>query len=191
MSFAQKKILPGSRCSFKRDYFKADWDLFRTLLANVNWNAVFCDGDIDKVCSKFKQKLAECTENSTPMKKRKPWRLKSNPKIRTTLRYIRRCNAIYKSSKSRESLVKLINAKERLQQLIDQQILYYETHIVTSLRDNPKRYWSYVNSKLANKDKCFSAIKTNQGTINDPETIAEEMNNFFIAVLIKDPTTLT
>ena len=58
-------------CSLKRDYSKADWDLLRTLLANVNWNADFCDGDIDKVWSKFKQKLAECIENSIPMKKRK------------------------------------------------------------------------------------------------------------------------
>ena len=66
-----------------------------------------------------------------------------------------------------------------MQQLIDLQILYYETHIVASLRDNPKRYWSYVNGKLANKNKCFNAIKTSQGTINDPEMIAEEMNNFF------------
>ena len=51
--------------------------------------------------------------------------------------------------------------------------------VVASLRENSKRYWSYVNSKLANKNKCLNMLKTSHGTIEDPKLIAEEMNDFF------------
>ena len=86
---------------------------------------------------------------------------------------------ITQNSKNSEILLKLIHAKDHLQNLINQQVLSYEHHIVDSLKDNSRRYWSYVNSKLSNKQNFFDKIKLNNEIIDDPRKIAETLNNQF------------
>ena len=182
LNFVLNIAYPTNVCNnhlSQRNYNKADWNNLRNLLSIVDWEDVFNDHSINNVWPKFKEVLRHAIESSIPIKKRRSWRLKSNPKIRTALRYARRCYAIYNTSKSNETLLKVIHAKEHLQKLIDEQVSSFERHVVNSLQDNPKRYWSYVNSKLANKGNCLNSIKTDHGNIEDPKLIAEKLNEFF------------
>ena len=75
--------------------------------------------------------------------------------------------------------MKLTHAIEHLQKLIIAQTLAYERLVVESVKHNPWKYWSYVNSKLSNNNKNISAIKTSDGTIEEPTSIAEAFSDFF------------
>ena len=145
--------LPSSYKTFdshyvKRNYYKADWMLMSDLLSQTDWDSVFNDQNIDNVWKKFKKSLTDAVTSSIPYRKRKPWRLKANPKIRTALRHVRRCYSVYRSQKTNDSLLKFVQAKTYLQEHITKQITYFEKYIVKTLQENPRRYWSYINSKL-------------------------------------------
>ena len=102
----------------KRDYNKANWNMFRHLLQNVDWNSIFIEDDIDVIWSKFKSVLINAKEASIPYKKRKSFQIKSNPKIRTALRYTRRCHVQLKNLQTNEALIRYVCAKKIFKNLL-------------------------------------------------------------------------
>ena len=124
--------------------------------------------------------LCSCSVvNAIHFKKRKAWSIKSNRRIRTALRHMRRCSANYKADKSNILLLKLVQAKVHLTKLVEEQENLYQQVIVNSLKDNPRNYWSYVNSRLSNKHNFLNKLKVNDKVIKDPQEIAENLNNHF------------
>jgi hypothetical protein len=181
-------ILPISLCSGeldlhtisrKRNYNKANWDHMSQLLSKADWETIFNSEDVNEVWCNFKKALTYAAEGSIPLKSKKSWRIKSDSKIRSALRYTRRCHKIYKSLKSNNSLLKLIHAKEHLQNLIHEQTISFENHIVESLCENPRQYWSYVRSKITNTRNSIDMIKTPNETIENPSKIAEALSEHF------------
>ena len=67
-------ILKFNKClprSYKRrvwNYDKADFNLFRNLLSNVDWNCIIDENDIDKSVEKFTSVLIQTAEKSIPNK---------------------------------------------------------------------------------------------------------------------------
>ena len=163
----------------KRNYNKADWHRMNTLLNKVNWDEVFNSSNINDVWFNLKNVINESVQTSIPYKTRNAWRIKSSSRIRSALRYTRRCHSKYKALNTSESLLKLLHAKEHLQSLINNQTDSFEQNVVASLNVNPKVFWSYVNSKLCNKANTINMIKTNQRTLEDHYEIAEALNEHF------------
>lgn len=162
-----------------RDYKKADWMLFQRLLSEVDWEDTFDQPSIDAVWHCFKMALASIVEVSVPFRKRKPWQVKSYSKIRTALRYTRRCHSRLQSQQTTESLICYMHAKVRLQELINNQTSLREQYVIQSARANPKVYWSYVNSKLKSKQTLPTSIKVGNSILEDPKEIAEALNQHF------------
>jgi hypothetical protein len=158
----------------KRDYNKADWMLFQRLLSEVDWEDTFNQPNIDAVWHRFKTVLASIVEASVPFRKRKSWQIKSYSKIRTALRYTRRCHSRFQSLQTTEARICYMHAKVRLQELINSQASLREHYVIQSARANPKIYWSYVNSKLKSKQTLPTSIKV--GNSRDPKEIAEALN---------------
>ena len=75
--------------------------------------------------------------------------------------------------------MKLLHAKERLQNIIDQQVASYEKHVISSSHHNPKVYWSYVSSKLKINNNHLNSIKVANRVVEDPIQIAETLNQYF------------
>ena len=163
----------------KRNYYRADWNLFSKILSDINWDSVFDTSDIEHVWLSFKRQIIGAIQAAIPLRKGRPWRLKSSPKVRTALRYARRCHSIYKQLQTSDSLIKYVKAKAYLQQLINKQVLFFENHIIQSLQDNPKRFWSYVNTKLKSKGSCIDRLKDNNEVIEDPTKMAELFADHF------------
>ena len=111
----------------KRDYYKAKWDVFSRLLRDTDWESIFQDENVDATWTKFKTALANALDVSVPYKKRNSWAINSNSKIR-----IRRCCQQFRILKNKESLVRLIHAKKRLQDLIAYQFACFEKQIIIS-----------------------------------------------------------
>ena len=172
-------LVNSNQNTLKRNYSKADWILFRKILLQVDWNSIFYENDINKIWQSFKNVITKSMDISIPYKKRQSWQIKSNPKIRSALRYTRRCNSDYKTFRTKETLLKFIHAKLYLQELIDKQTSIREKIIIKSLSDNPKYYWSYVNSKLNKKQNSQYTLKTGDRIVDDPNEVSETLNEFF------------
>ena len=149
------------------------------LLSKTDWSAVFKHNNINDVWVKFKNILSHVVNVSIPFKRTKSWRIKSSSKIRSALRFTRGCYSLYKSSNSKESLLQFIHSKDHLQHLIDEQIRSFEKNIIDSLYDNPKNYWSYVNSKLMNQRNFLNSLKNDKGNIDEPKLMSEVLNDYF------------
>lgn len=177
----------------RRNYNKANWDIMYDHLSNVDWNTIFhpYQENIDDMWEMFKSCLSQAVNVSIPLKNKKPWRIKSSSKIRSALRFTRRCYAVYRTSKSNESLLRLIHAKDNLQNLIDKQVQSFESYVIKSLRDNPKKYWSYVNSKVTNRRNCLNFVKTEAGNLEDPKQISEALNDYFHKSFNHNANTIT
>lgn len=163
----------------RRNYCKADWKLFYETISDTNWDLVFHTDDIEHVWKNFKKQLINATQAAIPLKKARPWRLKSNPKVRTALRYARRCHSTYKLLQTSDTLLKYIKAKKNLQRMINKQVLFFENHIINTLRNNPKRFWSYVNTKLKSKGNCIDKVKENDILIEDSMKMTELFADHF------------
>ena len=92
---------------------------------------------------------------------------------------MRRCHSNCKLLQNDDSLLKLIHAKDHLQELIDRQVANHEQSIASTALTNPKQYWSYVNSKLKNKKNNLKMIKKDGRIIIDSLEIAEAFNDHF------------
>ena len=165
--------------SLKRNYYKADWKLFTDKLCETDWDSVFNTVDIEIVWQNFKKQLVDAVGAAIPVRKGKPWRFKSSPKVRTALRYARRCYSTYKQLQTSDTLLKYVKAKTYLQRLINNQIFFYEKHIIESLRDNPKRFWSYVNTRLKSKGNRVERLKDGDELVEEPAKMTELFANHF------------
>ena len=85
----------------------------------------------------------------------------------------------YREKKTNEALLQLLHAKDHLQNLIDQRVESNERHVIESLKDNSSRFWSYVKSKLSNRQNFLEKIKSNDVIIDDPLMMAESLNEQF------------
>lgn len=163
----------------KRNYYKADWISFSRILSDIDWNSVFSGNNIDKVWSNFKAQILTAVQATIPFKKRKPWSIKSNPKIRTALRYARRCHSVYRSTQTNEALLKYVQAKTKLQFLIRDQNTFYETQVVQTLREKPKHFWSFVKSKLKCKGNRIEMLTNGDEIIDEPAKMTELLADHF------------
>ena len=170
---------PANGTSQRRNYCKADWYIFSKLLSEVDWDSVFDTDDIENVWQKFKTQLIDAIKAAIPVRKGGPWRYKSNPKVRTALRYARRCHSFYKQLQTPDSLMEYIKAKTHLQRLIKKQTFFFEDHIVQTLQDNPKRFWSYINAKLKGKGSRIDRLVDGDVVIKEPTKMAELFANHF------------
>ena len=155
----------------KRDYYKAKWGVFSRPLRE----SIFQDENVDATWSKFKTALANALDVSVPYKKRNSWAINSNSKIR-----ICGCCQQFRILKNKESLVRLIHTKKASSRPYSiYQFACFEKQIINSARQNPKVYWSYVNSKLRTNSNLLNSIKIGDRVVEDPLQIADILNKYF------------
>ena len=70
----------SSNMTHKRNYNKADWNKMQRTLAEADWDQIFDGGDINDIWLNFKKIFSTSVNSSVPIKLRRSWRIKSNPK---------------------------------------------------------------------------------------------------------------
>lgn len=78
--------------------------------------------------------------------------------------------------------IKYIEYNNYLTKVLDKARLLYEKNIISSLGNNNKKVWDYVNSKIKNKNirKSIDCVYDDDGEpITNKTEIAESFNTFF------------
>ena len=166
-----------------KDWKNADFQSMKNTLHNVNWSELFQDKNVSDCWSELQNLLDKCVEDHVPVK---PCRKAGVPlwMQRNTLRIIRRKRRLWKTYtttrdytdflayKKAESCVKTAvrNAKKQ-----------FEKKLTKELKNNPKVFYNYINSKKCNRDS-IGPLKVNGKLIDEDNLIAENLNIFFSSV---------
>ncbi|XP_065658032.1 uncharacterized protein LOC136082549 [Hydra vulgaris] len=84
--------------------------------------------------------------------------------------------------KNKELNQKYKEKNERVKNLVKSSIIAYEKKIVVESKQNPKKIYAYINSKLTVKDHIRSLITDKNELSNDVQFIANYLNRFFCSV---------
>ncbi|MEW8185640.1 MAG: reverse transcriptase family protein [Candidatus Thiodiazotropha endolucinida] len=186
-------ILKFNKClpkSYKRrvwNYDKADFNLFRNLLSNVDWNCIIDENDIDKSVEKFTSVLIQTAEKSIPNKiatirpNEYPW---INGLIR---KLIRKRKRLYRRAK-RTNVQQVWQNFRKTRNTVINEIRKSKAEYFSKLSDqlneekiNPKLFWK-ISKQLLNLDLSTSSIpplNVNGDILESDLDKATALNSFF------------
>lgn len=169
----------------KMCYFKGDYDAINSRLNNVEWEDLLSEGSIDDYWDRFADELSmSCAEN-IPVRKPKhknydtPW---MNEDTLSAVQNKRKMWKKYKYCKNEINKQRYEQAKTYSNMKVREAQEKYEKDIVTKVKDDPKVFWRYVQSKTKVKENIQCIIDENGELYTDNENKAELLNKFFHSV---------
>ncbi|MEW8542639.1 MAG: reverse transcriptase family protein, partial [Candidatus Thiodiazotropha sp.] len=188
-------ILKFNKClvkSYKRrvwNYDKADFNLFRNLLSNVDWNCIINENDIEKAVENFTNLLIQTAEKSIPNKiatirpNEYPW---INGMIR---KLIRKRKRLYRRAK-RSNVQQVWQNFKKIRNTVIREIRKSKQEYFNKLSDqlnaekiNPKLFWK-ISKQLLNLDISTSSVpplNVNGDILESDLDKATALNSFFAA----------
>lgn len=167
----------------RRKMKDVDWPRFRELLQPTHdWYDALSTKDIDLVWSHFITSINLSLNEIAPFRLFSPRGLNSSPKIRTALRYKRRCFRNLCITPSFLNLAIYEKSKIIACDLIKDDLRSREDRIIKT--PDQRLFWSYVNSRLS-KDSSIRLIKHDGLDLSDSEKIANVFNEYFVSTYSK------
>lgn len=173
---------------FCYNFKKADFSHLNSLLANCDWSSVLDERDIDCAIRSFYVILSHCFLHCVPICKAggtrsyPPW---FNDELRNLKN--RKSKAWKKFCDSRSDVDYESYSSLRSEFVSHLETLYslYLENIRLSLRDDPKRFWSFVNSKRKS-DGYPSSFSFGDIVSDDPQMISDLFGDFFATAFLAD-----
>ena len=172
---------------YYKNYRKANFGEMRSRMPEVRWEEILEDKDVNEMWISIKSKIEQLTDEHIPnslvrnnndpkwmngeirkclKEKKKAWK-----RFKTTR--TERDRGIYKQwEKKTKDQVK--NAKKKL-----------EREVVKDAKNNPKRFYSYINNARKTKSKIGPLKRENGEIVADASEKAEMLNVFFSSVFTK------
>ncbi|VDI21638.1 Hypothetical predicted protein [Mytilus galloprovincialis] len=185
------KFQKSSNTCFKRKiwlYDRGDYDLFRRMLSDVNWNDfIESSNNVDVLVERFSELLIDFASKAIPNKNitvRKtdpPW---MNNYIRRT---IRKRNRIYKKAKkanSPENWLQFRRSRNKTVNVIRNEKTKFYDKLIGKLRttmSSTKIWWNlaYRITNLKSRDMNIPPINLNSSIIEDDKQKTEAFNDYF------------
>ncbi|MCG7869883.1 MAG: hypothetical protein JAY74_26365 [Candidatus Thiodiazotropha taylori] len=171
------------------NYDKADFNLFRNLLSDVDWNCISNERDLDKAVEKFTSILIQTAEKSIPNKiatirpNEYPW---INGMIR---KLIRKRKRLYRRAK-RTNIQQVWQKFKKTRNTVINEIRKSQQEYLNKLSDqlnaekvNPKLFWK-ISKQLLNLDLSSSSVpplNVNGNILENDLDKATALNSFFAA----------
>lgn len=131
------------------DFGRTDFTSMKNFLEGVDWDMVLAGRDANSAAKIFSDILSYAIDQFTPKRHKQPkiyppW---SNPHLKR-LKSIKRSN-LKKYSKYRTNIFKsnYITSNKQYKQLNEQLFSTYQQNIQQSLKENPKKFWSYIDDQ--------------------------------------------
>ena len=178
-----------TRVALKRNYYKGDYVAMRRELSDVNWIEEFSGLEsLDTIYTRFTKIVASMEEQFIPMHNK--YTRVALPKANIELiKAKQKAWRDYKSnrlSNDREKTFKRL--RNRVRKATRREGKLRERKLAFSLKENPKIFWKYVNSKRKNKggvSSLYDPVK--QKLVHDPMDKANFLNSQFSSVFTQEP----
>ena len=170
------------------NYNKGDFGLLRGLLDQVEWK-VMHDMNVHDAYNFFKGALETAVNRSIP--KAKTHSRKNLYMTNGAMKLERKKAAlwsIYAQTRDHVDYARFCLCRNQLRKLTRTLRMQFEKKISKELKNNPKGFWKYTNSRLKSKQGIM-ALKDTDGTLcTDDEGKAKILNNFFATVFTDEDT---
>ena len=165
------------------NYYKADYETIIKRLERVNWTLEL-KSDFNQMYRKFLSILLKAIEDCIPQKPRRS-KKKNIYMTRDTLKLKDLKAKLWKRYKStntyydRERYRKVKNELRATTRHLRKE---FERNLAKNVKDQPKKFWAYVNSRTKTRSKIPPLQTDDGGKANSAAEKAEALNNFFSSV---------
>ena len=169
----------------RRNYRKTDTQKLKSELAKVNWESSLEPLSVDEAWDFIKDKIEEAITISTPVvltsgRKSKRFMDKETlESVRNKHRLFRRWN---KDSDNKELEKEYTKANNKARKDCRKAHRNYEKKVAEQAKENPKAFYSYVNSKIKSKTGIADLKKEDGTKTKSDREKAEMLNEFFKSV---------
>jgi hypothetical protein len=170
----------------RRDFSQTDWSRLATLLPSSQvWQDILSTMDVDRVWSCFITSMKVALDTIAPFKYIPNRNFLSSSKVRTALRYKRRCFRTLMNNPTNHNLVAYQRAKIIANRALQKDLADREDFVTQN--PNPRIFWAYVNRRLLNPAKIKS-VKHLNNEVQDSYAIANIFNEYFVSIFNSDTT---
>lgn len=169
----------------RRNYKRANWPLYKTLLTQAEWDKVFSTTDINTVWQNFLTVLDNCLNAAIPMmtiipKRNLPeW---SNEAVGKAWKEKKRKHRKYLRNRSTDNWAEYCLAKRQLKAAVKLAKRDYEEQLASGVSASQKMFWKYVKSKQKLRPRVGPLNRNDGRLVVTASECANELNNFFSSV---------
>ena len=175
-------------------YNKADFEAMKTEL-DIDWNKVLLEKSVEEQWSIFKNLLSEAVDKNTPKRivknsitssRKKTFYI--DTKLKSAMKKKERLWHKYKLSGEKIDQLEYNRTRNKVRNLTRKAVKNHEKKIVGDIKENPKKFWSYVKSKTKTKTSIpdlYTSDAKSDVSRNDCEK-AEILADFFTSVFTED-----
>lgn len=173
-----------------RNYTRGDYVEMRRLMACVDWDQELENRGVEESWCLIKGKLTEMTEALVPLKKkmngsRGP--LWMDGEIRKAIKEKKKAWNRWKRTKEEEAKKEYKQWESKTKKLIRNKKNGLERQIAKDCKDNPKRFYSYINSSRRSRSMIGPLIKDGVQVV-DSKNKAKYLNEYFSSVFTRCST---
>ena len=182
---ALKPLISASYKNIRRNFRRADWDLFRELLSeNITASDFFGSRDIDTVWHALLVSITKALDVIVPSQILPQRKNKFSSKVLSTLRHKRRCFKALREDPVYSNRVNYERSMILLHSRLEDDRMKREQHIC--MKPDAKTFWSFVNRYL-NRKRPINSINHGSTPVKDPSRIANIFNEFFSSIFAPFP----
>ncbi|XP_071959921.1 uncharacterized protein [Antedon mediterranea] len=175
----------------KPNYHYGDYVQINEELKKTDWEGKFENGGTEECWNLFSEIIAETSGRHIPKaKKGDNSKVKEplwiNKGMKKMIKLKRKTWFRYNHCPSRSNKAKFKDARNKVTSMKRKAIWNFEKMIASEIKQKPKSFWRYVNSKTKVKVRLPSLKDENNVTHSDDQSKTEILNTFFSTVFVRE-----
>ena len=155
--------------------------------SEINWSKEFFNLDADQCYNRFLEIYNYACERFIPVFKSKSKRKRAIWMNNELMKLIKLKREMwFKCLNCRFQSIDIVNDYKKIRTLVKEKVKIavrdYEKDLVLNVKENPKRFYSYINKKIKVKDYIKALIDSSGNVTSDSKCIANILNNYFSSV---------
>ena len=176
--------------STKRYCFnQADYDILRKELS-VNWKNILDGKNTEEMWQEIERRIKQAQGKAVPLKEYHKGKIKGRvPLDNETVKLIRKKHRAWQrfiETRSQEKLSEFRRIRNKVRCATRKAVKEHEKEIAANIKENPKKFWRYVNGKTKNKGDIPDLVENGELVTEDGYK-AEAFGKFFSEVLTTEP----
>ena len=183
--YSLQRKQPGNRLDLSRANFK----LLNNRLRSINWDCLH-HLDFSNSYAFFKAHIQECIEEAVPLS-RPPCKKKNIYINRRALQMKKTKESLWKQYVSSKNLIdhaRFTRFRNKLRSYTRWLRLNFESQLVADIKDNPKAFWKYANSRLKTRSGIDALQDADGILVREDHEKAGLLNQFFSSVFTIENT---
>ena len=167
---------------------KGNYEEINKELNKIDWDEQFQEAsyDVDEVWALLSNKIKELRDKFIPIIYINSKRKKKPVVINDSILHLTRLKRFYyKKYKKHRNMINYqlyCNSRERVNKALRKEKRNKEIHIAKNMKDNPKSFYQYINSKTTKRDNIPDLIKQDGNKTKNDEEKSSTLNDFFSSV---------